>query len=409
MSGGRCDGDQTGPGNRVTSGALIMEIIEQSSVSRLDRELINKQFSVLFGGQTDDVTVTLKPVPRAGRSGAMVRILDCEKAGVATRPYVAKFDARQRIELEWKRYQQCLMHFDVVVEQVWEPEPVRRRSILVAQHATGEKDDPELEVLLGNLRFPTSGIEGTLTLLFNERLKKLNDAKGRQPCRLFAHYRGSGLTDQLGLPLPNYLDREGTKLEDLRGWMGGAGGTEFFNTTLENLVVFAEEFGPFHVDTEVLMKNLHGDLHPRNVFVDRSGSPHLIDFGWAHRGHALKDYVLMEASLFLFALPRYKVPFPELAKAIRAALASYTAPSLHGFSGYLRRMLCLARVIRGNADQFCCWRNHEAEYWSALFLVVIGLIQIVECNTIAALFLAEQLRVKLRETQRGDADGFQAS
>jgi hypothetical protein len=43
---------------------------------------------------------------------------------------------------------------------------------------------------------------------------------------------------------------------------------------------------------------IHGDLHPKNVVLDRSGRPRIIDFGWAlPRGHVVVDYVLMEVNL----------------------------------------------------------------------------------------------------------------
>lgn len=43
---------------------------------------------------------------------------------------------------------------------------------------------------------------------------------------------------------------------------------------------------------------VHGDLHPKNVVIDRNLRVNVIDYGWASRsGHIIKDYVLMEANL----------------------------------------------------------------------------------------------------------------
>jgi len=47
---------------------------------------------------------------------------------------------------------------------------------------------------------------------------------------------------------------------------------------------------------------IHGDLHLRNILVDRDGRPWLIDFGRVHEGHTLFDFIKLETYIRLDVL-----------------------------------------------------------------------------------------------------------
>ena len=69
---------------------------------------------------------------------------------------------------------------------------------------------------------------------------------------------------------------------------------------------------------------IHGDLHPRNILVDRDGRPWLIDFGRVRQGHTLFDFIKLETYLRLDVLS--KIPGFTLADYARfeEALANAT-------------------------------------------------------------------------------------
>lgn len=58
----------------------------------------------------------------------------------------------------------------------------------------------------------------------------------------------------------------------------------------------------------VRTRPVHGDLHLRNLFLEKHGHvflPWLIDFGWTRRFHCMVDYALLEASLKIFHFGRH--------------------------------------------------------------------------------------------------------
>ena len=49
---------------------------------------------------------------------------------------------------------------------------------------------------------------------------------------------------------------------------------------------------------------IHGDLHPKNIVLDKSDEPHIIDFGWTRTDAAVVvDYVLLDINIRSITLP----------------------------------------------------------------------------------------------------------
>ena len=52
------------------------------------------------------------------------------------------------------------------------------------------------------------------------------------------------------------------------------------------------------------MGSVHGDLHPRNIVLDKWDEPHIIDFGWARTdAPVVLDYILLDINLRSITLP----------------------------------------------------------------------------------------------------------
>ena len=118
---------------------------------------------------------------------------------------------------------------------------------------------------------------------------------------------------------------------------------------------------------------VHGDLHPKNVVIDRNLRVNVIDYGWASRSsHIIKDYVLMEANLRAITLSSH-TDFGTV-----RALADCFTPSSSG-------ILATGPIgFREATIRSCLWKqvlqhrlvnDWEREYVIPLFLVTYGLLK----------------------------------
>ena len=118
---------------------------------------------------------------------------------------------------------------------------------------------------------------------------------------------------------------------------------------------------------------IHGDLHPKNVVIDKNLRVNVIDYGWARRsGHLIKDYVLMEANLRAITLSSH-VDFGLLrsfAESFRPSAPSVSATGPIGFRQAAIRS-CLWRQV----EQHRLVSNWDREYVVPLFLVMFGLLK----------------------------------
>jgi Tfp pilus assembly protein PilF len=124
---------------------------------------------------------------------------------------------------------------------------------------------------------------------------------------------------------------------------------------------------------------IHGDLHLRNVLVDRAGRPWLIDFGQVREGHTLFDFIKLETYLRLdvlskasdFTLVEYARFEEALADATRYGLWAAGVPPN-------RELLKAFRAIR--AVRYLASRFHQQEslaetYFRCLLLYNLAVLK----------------------------------
>ncbi len=118
---------------------------------------------------------------------------------------------------------------------------------------------------------------------------------------------------------------------------------------------------------------VHGDLHPKNVVVDRSLRVNVIDYGWASRsGHIIKDYVLMEANLRAITLSSvvdYKL-VRALADCLTPSAPEILATGPIGFRESTIRSCLWKQVLQHRLVS-----DWDREYIIPLFLVMFGLLK----------------------------------
>jgi hypothetical protein len=118
---------------------------------------------------------------------------------------------------------------------------------------------------------------------------------------------------------------------------------------------------------------VHGDLHPKNVVVDRNLRVNVIDYGWASRsGHIIKDYVLMEANLRAVTLSSH-ADFGlvrALADCITPSIPEILATGPVGFREATIRSCLWKQVLQNRLVS-----DWEREYVIPLFLVTYGLLK----------------------------------
>ena len=120
------------------------------------------------------------------------------------------------------------------------------------------------------------------------------------------------------------------------------------------------------------MGSVHGDLHPRNIVLDKSDKPHIIDFGWARTdAPVVVDYILLDINLRSITLP-----------------SQVRESDVFGIAGFLRgdrkptglRPAVRARVdlihehIWGRVKQQRIVRNWTSEYVIPFFMMAYGLL-----------------------------------
>lgn len=118
----------------------------------------------------------------------------------------------------------------------------------------------------------------------------------------------------------------------------------------------------------------HGDLHPRNIVLDKDKRPCIIDFGWAgDNRHIAKDFVLMECNLrFMVLRPAVALEGAQrLAQWIRFEEAWTACDDLYcdtqaTFIG------CVRSAAKSHMPRCSDW---DLEYVLPTFLTALGLIK----------------------------------
>ena len=148
---------------------------------------------------------------------------------------------------------------------------------------------------------------------------------------------------------------------------------------------------------------VHGDLHPKNIVLDRQMQPSIIDFGWAQRqGHIVRDYVLMELNLRAMTLPSH-IPFDALLSHAREF-----APGMQPrFADAIiqDRSNLIRRGIWARMNQQGVVESWDLEYVVPLFMVAFGLLKHLDSarNQMALLLTVLGLAAYVTDTLDGQS------
>ena len=121
----------------------------------------------------------------------------------------------------------------------------------------------------------------------------------------------------------------------------------------------------------------HGDLHGRNILVDRESHVWLVDFGRACESHALRDIVELETDIKFNLLP--EIPLPDLLRFENALLGparpSDSRPHLQFAHPKLDHAYQVITALRGLTGSLINL-NDMQEYFQALFLHTLNIIRL---------------------------------
>jgi len=116
----------------------------------------------------------------------------------------------------------------------------------------------------------------------------------------------------------------------------------------------------------------HGDLHPKNVVLDKSGRPRIIDFGWATpSSHVVVDYVLMELNLRAVTLTPH---VPATSTMALARMLSTDDPSPNADDECRWRSDLVRNGIWKSLKDADIIRDWEREYLVPMLIVAFGLL-----------------------------------
>ena len=123
---------------------------------------------------------------------------------------------------------------------------------------------------------------------------------------------------------------------------------------------------------ETTMGSVHGDLHPKNVVLDKSNEPHIIDFGWARTdGAIVVDYILMDINLRSITLPS-QVQEHEILKVARFLTRDRKPTSMQPL--LQRRVDLIQDVIWDRVKNQAVVRDWLEEYVIPFFIMAYGLL-----------------------------------
>lgn len=149
---------------------------------------------------------------------------------------------------------------------------------------------------------------------------------------------------------------------------------------------------------------VHGDLHPDNIVIDRFGQSHIIDYAWGGEPRdILVDYVLLENSVRFWHFPKY-VNYEEQLEVdiILLEREGYSQIEAKHFSTpeatrYFKRLAKAISIIRTHANERLGLNFNMNHYLTVQFLLLFGVINIKEYNTLQAIRYLGLIAKKLSE------------
>lgn len=357
-------------------------------LNKIERKIIKDVSKEIF--ESGEYDVFLRPLERVGQRQTKIFItFYVDTDGTRSRVFVLKIAEKKYIERDYSGWNNHLKnHIDAELKP---PKYEGNIGIIIYQHAGAfNLEDIDKSKELDEILFEDVSSEKQIQIfkdIYEIQLKNLNEGKTKEKCKsLLEEYDWYLRDDRVRKLIHSWF---GLKIND--------DFINFFEFDVRNPLKFLDEFVGFKQETEIVIKKIHGDLHPRNVILNKNLEPKLIDFEWANKKHALKDYVLMECSIKFFqmdtTLPLRQ--FMDFEKQLLEFRKNYCAFNATNTQIFLDSYTIIS-YIREKAKEFCIWENKEAEYLCALFLVSYGLLSSPNCNSLYCLgslgLMAEKLK-----------------
>jgi hypothetical protein len=313
--------------------------------------------------------VHVTPTVRLGNSGSRVYRAKAKTGDHWSRYYYSKVGKMGKLQREFDAYQTYVRDDIPIFSRAWFVRA--REEACLCCFVAGANPDNEPNPLVDLLSHPITA-----------PLPKICDAIKRIYETLIAAWRHASRPGEINWTddYKYYLRWERTE-PFIKSWLGQIECNR--KTTVVNgrkLISPLRMIHQIHSEAwkePVNKRPVHGDLHQRNIIMDRVGeefNPWLIDFGWTREFHALVDYALLEASLKIFHFGKFFSEGRYL--KLHDALHQKGSDSLR-HHGPEEAMLRLVRTIRQMARKEVY--NREAwprEYYIASLIVSMGLLPI---------------------------------
>jgi hypothetical protein len=349
----------------------------------------------------DKDKIFLKPLERIGTRATKMFIVNFQKGSNKTCFFILKIYKEKEIRTEYDRWFKYIHGMIPPISLLDEPKYINGLGAILYNHTGGFTQEQiaksmEFNDLLISNKYPIKKKLKILDLLYDKEMNQINK------------YAKIGSCSSLKKEYNDYLHPR-TSEKIMNSLLESVKDNEYFDLygyKIYNPLKFLNDFRGFRQKTKIKKKNLHGDLHPRNIIIDYNFKPRLVDFEWAHRGHSLKDYVILEASIKFFQIKR---TFP-LNKCLDFEKHLINFDNFEDIDNFisekgdklLRDSYKLITHIRDKALDFCIWKNKKLEYLCALFLVSYGLFSIPKCYSQFCMGSLGLIAEKLNSSNLGD-------
>lgn len=235
----------------------------------LEINILNKNEEILIKRVSKEIykkgnfKVILQPLERIGKRKTKLFIAYYINKDNRTRSrvFVLKIADKKYISRDYDGWEKNLKHN--IRTQLYPPKYEGRIGALILNHAGAftiqdiDKSKELDEVLFSDVLSVNKKLE-IFKKLYEDELENLNEGRTIQRCSsLLKEYEW-------------YL--RGNKSEKLIcSWLGSSDieYIKFFGVEVINPLKFMKDFGGFSQQTKITVKNIHGDLHPKNVIVIR--------------------------------------------------------------------------------------------------------------------------------------------
>jgi len=344
--------------------------------------------------------IFLRPLKRIGTRPTKMFIVNFRRGKTKTRVFVLKIVKEKYIKCEYNRW--CKFLKDRIRgSKLEEPKFEGDLGAILYEHAgafTEEEieESKEFNEVIFSKRVKLETKIKILDDLYDYEMKLLNEGAYKGRC--------NSILKEYQYHNHNYLHSPDST-NFMESWFGLKKDNEyieFFGHKTINPSMFLKNFRGFKQKTKIMKRNLHGDLHPRNIILNKNSEPRLIDFEWAHKGHILKDYVILEGSIKFFQMYKYRnLPLNRFMEFEKQLINFEKFENIeHLFPKKEDKIFLdayrMISHIRNKAMNFCIWKNKQLEYLCSLFLVSYGLYSISGCNSLYCLgslgLIAEKLQ-----------------